>query len=237
MNIHIALIGKAFEPVLTGFQYYPVDKLYLLHSSNTKDYSFQKTAEEVRKRLSGIDFNNVTLTQIDPFDMNNIITSIIQIAESEKNSSIFVNITGGTNLMAGAACSASFFIGAKAYYVLDRKKLPENATLRDQILELPIPKVPYARTLQKTQVKILVTLMQHNGIASNRQLRHEIKISPQKLSYNIKELEAKGFVTTKRGWEKQKMRRGKPVKETDRRILAVSITNSGRLIVSWTSPP
>jgi CRISPR locus-related DNA-binding protein len=234
MNVHIALIGKTMEPILKGFQYYGIDKLCLLHSQDTKEFPFRKTAEEVKRRLADVGFGNVFLIEINPFDMNNIIKSIIRIVENEKQSSIYVNITGGTNLMAGAACSASFFVGAKAYYVLDESKLPKNSSLEDQILELPTPKIPYARTLQKTQMKILTKLMQHNGTASNRQLRHELKISPQKLSYNIRELETKGFVTTKRGWEKQKMHRGRPTIDVDRRILALSITNAGRLVASWT---
>lgn len=234
MNIHIALMGRTMEPVLKAFQYYGMDKLYLLHSPDTKEFQFKKTAGEVKRRLADVGFGNVSLVEINSFDMNNIIESIIRIVESEKQSSIYVNITGGTNLMAGAACSASFFIGAKAYYVLDEKKLPKDSSLQDQILELPTPKVPYARTLQKTQMKILAKLMQHGGIASNRQLRHELKISPQKLSYNIRELETEGFVMTKRGWEKQKIHKGRLIKEIDRRILGLSITNAGRLIAGWT---
>ena len=39
----------------------------------------------------------------------------MKIAERGKTATIYVNITGGTNLMAGADCSASFFIGAQAY--------------------------------------------------------------------------------------------------------------------------
>lgn len=234
MDVHIALIGRTMEPILKGFQYYGMDKLYLLHSQDTKEFPFEKTAEEVKRRLADVGFGNVSLIEINPFDMNNIIGSIIRIVESEKQSSIYVNITGGTNLMAGAACSASFFVGAKAYYVLDESKLPKNSPLQDQILELPTPKVPYARSLQKTQMKILTKLMQHQGAASNRQLRYELKTSPQKLSYNIRELETKGFVTTKRGWEKEKMYRGKRIRKIDRRILSVSLTNAGRLVATWT---
>lgn len=234
MDVHIALIGRTMEPVLKAFQYYGMDKLYLLHSQDTKEFRFKETAQEVKRRLADVGFGDVSLIEINPFDMSSIIESIIRIVEDEKQSSIYVNITGGTNLMAGAACSASFFVGAKAYYVLDQSKLPKNSSLQDQILELPTPKIPYARTLQKTQMKILTKLLQYDGMASNRQLRYELKISPQKLSYNIKELETKGFVTTKRGWEKQKMHRGRPTKEIDKRILALSITNAGRLVASWT---
>ena len=108
MNVHIALIGRTMEPTLKGYQHYGMDKLYLLHTQDTKEFPFKKTAEEVKRRLADVGFNNVFLVEINPFDMNNIIESIVRIAESEKQASIYVNITGGTNLMAGAARSATF---------------------------------------------------------------------------------------------------------------------------------
>jgi CRISPR locus-related DNA-binding protein len=235
MNVHIALIGRTIEPVLKGFQYYGMDKLYLLHSKDSEEFSYKGNAIEVRRRLSDVGFTQVFLTEIKPFDMANIIESIIEIIEKEKQASIYVNITGGTNLMAGAASAAAFFAGVNAYYVLDENKLPKNSSLSDQVLELPTPKVPYSRSLQKTQMRILTTLIQHNGTSSNRQLYYELKISPQKLSYNIKELETKGFVLTRRGLEETKMHRGRQIKKIDRRILIVSLTNAGKLVASWTS--
>lgn len=232
LNVHIALIGKTKEPVLKGFQFYAVDKLYLLHSPDSRDFAFQKTAEGVRKRLATVGFRKVILMQINPFDMHSIIQSIVQIMEQEKQASIHINITGGTNLMAGAACSAAFFIGARTYYVLDENKLPTGSTLKDQILELPIPSIPYVRCLQGNQLKILKRLLEHGGTTSNTRLRFELKISPQKLSYHLKQLEAKGFVTTNRGCEETLQKAGKS--KIDRRRLSVLLTNSGKLVASWT---
>lgn len=101
-----------------------------------EEFKFNQTAEEISSKLENIGFKNTCLVEVNPFDMNDIIEKIVKVAEQEKDSLIYINITGGTNLMAGAACSASFFIGAKAYYVLDENKLPKNSTIEQQIIEL-----------------------------------------------------------------------------------------------------
>ncbi len=235
MNVHIALMGKAKEPVLKGFQYYGMDKLYLLHSIDSDECPFGQVARDVKKALEGVGLSEIFLTQINPFDMQTVINSIIEIADKEKQADIYVNITGGTNLMAGAACSASFFIGAKAYYVLDRNKLPTKATLKDQIIELPIPKIPLFKQLQENQRKILQTLLEHNGSLGNTSLRVELGLSPQKLSYHLKELESKGLITTSRGLAKQEQPRKGKRKKVDLRQISVSLTNSGKLVGSWTT--
>jgi hypothetical protein len=42
MNVHIALIGRTMEPILKGFQYYGMDRLYLLHSPNAAEFQFER---------------------------------------------------------------------------------------------------------------------------------------------------------------------------------------------------
>jgi len=222
MDIHIALMGKAQEPVLKGILAYPVDKLYILHSSDSKEFKYEQAAQDIRKKLITSGLNEVELVRISPFDMRDVLGSIIEIADREKSSNIFVNITGGTNLMAAAACSAAFYISAKAYYVLDQTKLPRGTSLKDQVIELPIPKVPYIRNLPKKQMDILAELSRKNGLAKSGDLRIRLRLVPQTLSYNLKILESKGFIATSRGTSR------------DKRELTVSLTESGRLAASWT---
>ena len=52
------------------------------------------------------------LREIDAFDMSSIIDAIMDIVESQ-DPPFYINISGGTNMMAGAATAASFFVGAK----------------------------------------------------------------------------------------------------------------------------
>ena len=52
------------------------------------------------------------------------MNTIYRIYEREngKGVTFSINITGGTNLMAAAACSCAFFIGTTIYYVMDDDK-------------------------------------------------------------------------------------------------------------------
>ena len=226
MSTHIALIGKTKEPVLKGFQHYgAISKLFLLHSPNGKEFKFKDLAEDVARRLGEIGFQAVELRQIDPFDMNSVIDSIVNISENERPP-FYVNITGGTNLMAGAACAASFFVGASTYYVLGRKGVEDS-----RVLELPVPNIPYNRILQKSQLAVLGCIRDLGNSTTNLAVRDRMGLSPQKLSYHIKELERKALVVTNR----EKMPLSGRVTKVDRRKVMVSLTNAGRLVLSWSS--
>jgi len=213
------------EPVLKGFQLYgSIKKLFLLHAANDEQFKFKDVAEEVRKRLKNIGFSDVGLVQIDPFDMQNIIDAIVSIVDVN-TPPFYINITGGTNLMAGASCSAAFFVGAKAYYVLGRIG-SDNATL----IELPVPNIPYYRTLQKTQLRVLESLKYLGGSASNRAIRDRLHMTPQILSYHIQQLEKKALISTTRGTGSASVAGPRGL---DRRKVDVSITGAGKLVLSW----
>lgn len=228
MSTHIALIGKTAEPVLSGYQHYgEVKKLYLLHSPDDKEFKFRGLALEVKKKLEDVGFDGVELRQINAFDMNNITSTMIAIVDQEKPP-YFVNITGGTNLMAGAACAAAFFIGAKAYYVLGKRggKMAES-----EIIELPLPNIPYYRTINKSQLEVLEWLSRLGGVATNSRLRDSLGTSPQVMSYRVKELVRKDLVNVLRG---QVPTAGGEMK-ADRRANTVQLTEAGRLVLGWSS--
>lgn len=228
MSTHIALIGRTEDPVLKGYQHYGgIKKLYLLHSPNSEEFKFRDLAFGVKKKLEGVGFNGVVLKQVNAFDMNDIISSITDIVDHEEPP-YFVNITGGTNLMAGAACAAAFFIGAKAYYVLGKRgsELSES-----EVIELPVPNIPYYRTIDKTQLRVLRALDSLGGSSSNAGLRDSIGMSPQSLSYHVKELARKGLVNVLRG--QVLIPHGRP--RLDSRAISISLTNAGKLVLSWSS--
>ena len=228
MTVHIALIGRSREPVLKGFRHYGgIECLYLLHGPNTPEFKFKSLAEEVRDQLGRIGFHGTSLSQIDPFDMHSVIDTILGIVDKEK-SPIYINITGGTNLMAGAACAAAYFVGAQAYYVQGRSDKPEA---EGKILELPVPNIPYYRVLDKTQLLILKKLSQRGNPMPNSLLREETEMSPQNLSYHIKQLERKKLVEVGRGTERNA--RGGGNEPVDRRAITIRLTNAGRLAEAW----
>ena len=228
MSTHIALIGTTENPALKGYQHYGgIRKLYLLHSPDDEKFKFRVIALGVKKKLEATGFDGVVLKQINAFDMNGIISAIIGIVDQEKPP-YFVNITGGTNLMAGAATAAAFFVGAKAYYVLGERggKIEES-----EVIELPMPNVPYYRTINKSQLQVLEALSRLNGVAPNSRLRDSLGISPQVLSYHVKELARKGLV---------KVLRGQAPTETgamkaDNRAIMIELTGAGRFVLGWSS--
>ncbi len=218
MSVHIALLGRETAPVLTGFRYYgAVQRLYLLHSPNSTKHPFADDAKGIRESLVDIGFNQVELVEIDAFDMNSIIESIEKIAEVERGAKIYVNITGGTNLMAAAACVAAVIEGATVYYVLDTRQLGVEDS--KAIVELPIPAIPEIRSMKRTQLEVLRKIKSLGIQADYTLLRDELGISAQSLSYHISKLEQKELVTTTRD-------------SLDKRYGKVKLTSAGRFLVN-----
>ena len=226
MSVHIALLGRTKEPVLKGYQHYgEMSRLYILHSPNSKVFGFKDQAEMVRGNLRAVGFHEVVLVEVDAFDLQDIISKIMAIASEEKGP-LYVNITGGTNLMAGAAMAASFFVGAQAYYVYGKTG---SDIAQSKVIELPVPLIPYHRVVDKNQLRVLDALRALGGKADNALLRERLGISPQTMSYHVKELERKGLVTSRR------YRPATGSSRVDRRALEIILTPTGRLVHTWLS--
>lgn len=226
MTIHIALLGKSIEPVLKGYHHYgSVQKLYILHSPDTDEFEFRQIAIDLRDKFTAVGFTNVMLLEINAFDLHNIIDSILNIVDKEKGP-FYINITGGTNLMAGAACTAAFFIGARAYYILK-----SNSFMSEQVVELPFPHIPYYKSVDANQMLILRELEHTDNWTLNSQLRDSLHLSAQLLSYHVKKLENIGLIETER--EHYAGVRGRKKESIDSRQLKMRVTNAGRLVLSW----
>ncbi len=230
MPVHIAIMGRSPEPVLNGFHHYgSVDRLYILHSPNNEEDRIADIAIELKKRLAQTGFNEVILKEIDAFDMNNIINAILEIVEKEQPP-FYINITGGTNMMAGAACAASFFVGAKAYYV-QGKRLSENSSYK--VIELPVPNIPYYRVIGKSELSILDCLSKMGGKCTTPQIKSMLGMSPQIISYHVRELQLKALVEVDSPELKPVKSRPENLK-LDRRVKTIRITNAGLLVLRWT---
>lgn len=219
LNIHIALVGKTEGPILSGIQQYgAVDKVYLLHS--TGEDGTEQIANNIKKSLEPLGINKIIFKIIDPFSMSNIVEVLTDIAREESTNNLFINITGGTNLMAGAATAASFFVGAQAYYIKIASKLPKGKSSKDLLVELPVPKIPYHTSLEQTQISILKSIAKKNGRTSNKIITDELKMSPQIISYHIKELQRKKLIVA-------------DINKNDSRKKVLSLTNAGNLVLNW----
>ena len=219
MHIHIAPMGESTQPVTKAFQALGFDKLYLL--SNEK---FQKSIDYVTESLSGFNVE-VAPVHVSGFLFQEIVDAIYQIYESENGKGVgfSINITGGTNLMAAAACSCAFFIGATIYYVMN-----DSRPVKEQVQSIPTPKTPNLAALKPETRKILrfiLKMVEEDGYATTAELKDEFNKSKQSLNYQINILRNEGLVEN----GEIVLSNGK----VDRRCKSIVLTQQGRLVASW----
>lgn len=215
MNIHIIPHGRDTNHVKKGLRFYnSIDIVYLLPGKGFVDNS-KKLKEELKK------FGyRVEISEVNPFDLRSIVDTIVTIAKKHENDKIYINITGGTNLMAGGATSSAFFIGATAYYVMGKED--EEKPLKEQIKILPIPNQPLyvdITGLKRDIMEKLPQIIEEGKMNSIKELRTKLRVYPQKIHFHIKELERKGLIKTHR----------------EGRITKIEITPAGKLYLKWTS--
>lgn len=215
MKIHIVPHGRATIHVKRGLRdYAPVDKVYLLTSD-----AFEDEGVELESELAEFGYE-VESRLIDAFDLRSVVDTIVGIAKEYPDDDLFINITGGTNLVAGGATSSAFFIGATPYYVLEPQDDDED--LDDLVMELPAPTQPLTFEIEGLQRDVLVTLGEwdeqgRKGVIM-REIGEELGESAQKISYHLNQLETRGLV------EKRSAGRSKNI----------YLTDVGKLYLRWT---
>lgn len=215
MKIHIVPHGRATIHVKRGLRdYASVDKVYLLTSD-----AFEDEGVELESELAEFGYE-VESRLIDAFDLRSVVDTIVGIAKEYPDDDLFINITGGTNLVAGGATSSAFFIGATPYYVLEPQDDDED--LDDLVMELPAPTQPLTFEIEGLQRDVLVTLGEwdeqgRKGVIM-REIGEELGESAQKISYHLNQLETRGLV------EKRSAGRSKNI----------YLTDVGKLYLRWT---
>ena len=172
MHIHIATIGKVTEPVIKGLKSIPgIEKVYLLYSGQ-----YSESAEEVKGFLNKGN-TPVELIMVDEYDFQDVMSHISDIHENEKPNGphkYSINVTGGTKLMAFAAYSSAYFIGATVYYVKDG----DDLSLDDSLLTILTTKAPKNSKSDKKGRDILKFIYEktiNNGTITNQDI--EIKFT------------------------------------------------------------
>jgi DNA-binding MarR family transcriptional regulator len=215
MKVHIVPHGRATIHVKRGLRdYASVDKVYLLTSD-----AFENEGVELESELAEFGYD-VESHLIDAFDLRSVVDTIVGIAKEYPDDELFINITGGTNLVAGGATSSAFFIGATPYYVLEPQDDDED--LDDLVMELPAPTQPLTFEIEGLQRDVLVTLGKwdeqgRRGVIM-REIGEELGESAQKISYHVNQLETRGLV------EKRSAGRSKNT----------YLTDVGKLYLRWT---
>ena len=215
MNIHIVPHGRVTSHVKRGLRAYPgADRVYLLTSD-----AYEAEGVELQRELEEFGYE-VDTRLIDAFDLRDVVDTIVSIAKQHSGDELYINITGGTNLVAGGATSSSFFIGATPYYVLEPQD--GNEKTDDLVMSLPAPTQPLTFEIGGLQRELLVTLGRWDEAGRTdvimREIGDELGESAQKISYHVDQLEKKGLVET----------------QHDGRTKEVSVTDVGRLYLRWT---
>lgn len=220
MHVHIATIGGTVEPITKALNAIPgVDKVYLICSKKFNDVADEVMAvckkmliEPHKEIVSGFDFQEIVAT-----------ISKIYGDEHGKGVKFSINITGGTNLMAAAACSCAFFIGATIYYVHWKKDEP----MSNQLEIIPAPHTPNLSQITGKTREILFYIMEHESdeIITNKLISGYFAKEKQNSSYHLRKLEHEGLIQLERGVVLD----GK----MDKRMIGITLTNQGKLIASW----
>ena len=218
MHVHIATAGQAVEPVIKAFNAIPgIDKVYILYSK-----VYGESALELES-FFGKAMVPVVLRPINGFDFQNIVDNIYAIYQAEHGKGIefSINITGGTNLMAAAACSCAFFVGAKIYYVL---RDPEK-TAAEQLVQIPTPRTPNLEKIKGKTAAILGFILeksQRGEDVRSSDIGNAFDVDKQNSSYHLGVLEGEGLIE-------------RVTDPNDKRVKLVRLTSQGRLVASWLS--
>lgn len=216
MSLHIVPHGQTTVHIKRGLQAFgSADKVHLLTSEK-----FRSVGNELAEELTQFGYA-VEVDLIDAFDLRDIVDTVVSIARENPDQDTYINMTGGTNLMAGAATASAFFIGATPYYVLEPQTGEESVD--DLVMKLPSPTQPLTFEIEGLQLDVLRTLGKwdrdgRKGVIL-REIGEELNESSQKISYHVSQLQEKGLVET----------------QIDGRTKHVHVTDVGRLYLQWTN--
>ena len=225
MHIHIATVGKIHKVVTDGLRVIPgIEKVYLIHSAEYED-----SAMEVSNYLHDIN-TPVVLVKVDKYDFQGVMDNIAKIQETEDPTGphkYTINITGGTKLMAFAALSSAYFIGATVYYISD----DEKATLEDRLLTIATTRAPKTGKSDRKSRDILKFIFEesHSRCAvTNQDIENRFGLKKQQVSYYIKNLREDGLITVENGYYD-------PVhKTTNYRYNSIKLTQQGMMEARFT---
>lgn len=215
MKIHIIPHGKNTDHIKRGLRTFEaIDKIYLLPGKKYRDVSLSS-----KKELEDFGYE-VEIREIDAFDLRNIVDEIVDLAKENEDDELFINITGGTNLMAGGATSSAFFVGAKAYYVLERRE--EETPVDELVIELPVPTQPLyleIKGLKRDILEVMKESTNKRGDEINQKyICDKLSESAQKISYHVNDLEEKGLLE----------------KKVEGRDTKMKLRSQGELYLRWT---
>lgn len=222
MHIHLAMLGERLEPVVNGVRGIPeIDRICIIYS---KKYNEQ--AKSVQETFAAMGYT-CSIHPVSGFDFQEIVDRIYQIYgdHPSKDTEFSMNITGGTNLMAAAACSTAFFTGASIYYVMFDKANPDQP-IKERLILVPTPKIPDISQLSDRSKAILKFINNApSGEVTNTDIADEFKIHKVVAGREVKRLHESGLIDVKKSYEKDG--------GLDRRYNTIRLTRDGKRFASW----
>ena len=174
MKIFISPIGVTTEHVKGWLaeESRGVQILWLIHSKKGKT-DFPKIAKKLKSDLkSAYPRLKIKLKTIDSaFEIDSTMDAIAEIIHKEMDddnellkSDFTLNITGGTNVMAGATMISATWYGTKAHYVLEPQKDDPEDT--QYVMDLPVKSIGTAK-MKDNQLTILKMINESNYYIQN----------------------------------------------------------------------
>lgn len=199
VNIHIAMVGRDTGNIINGMQIRGGRELYPVTSQLFLEESVPKIIAALPAVKVHSEVNGRSLV-VDPFQEDSfvsIVGLVIEIVQTrQEDGEVLINLTGGTNLMAGAAVTAAMLTGAGAYYV---NKHPDEEQYESNIVDLPLI-MDSVKVLKNDGRKKILQLLEDGEEWKNETIENELSINRKSISKQIKILEGKGLVTSeKRG--------------------------------------
>lgn len=188
-DIHISGVGETADTTFNVLmENIPMKKLYLLNNDNEK---FISTEKEIVDKLNSIGFENIVVERIDPFDYQDIYNTVLKISkeemESHPDACFHLNITRGTNIMAGAMCSASYLMNSDIYYV---KAAVYSKTNKEEWITIDVESFPELEMLKTKESYSVFLKFKNKEEIDNAVLKTEFK----SLTYKTKELSGYGLI-------------------------------------------
>lgn len=188
-DIHISGVGEKADTTFNVLmEDIPMKKLYLLNNNNEK---FISTEKEIVNKLNSIGFDKIVVERIDPFDYQDIYNVVLKISKEELKSHpdarFHLNITRGTNIMAGAMCSASYLMNSDIYYV---KAATYSKTDKEELIRIDIESFPELEMLKTRESYSVFLKFKEKEEIDNAVLKSEFK----SLTYKTKELSGYGLI-------------------------------------------
>lgn len=189
-RVQVATVGRSQQPILNGYRVFGGDVVVLLPSPET-----EAEAKEIAKKVDDLAGRAVCeIRAVDKFDLPGIVREIRQVHRDHPDAEIFVNITGGTNVMASSALVACFIVGGHAYYMRE-EAVAGKKPLKETAIELPVPRVGID-DLSDQQARVLRLIRRNGGTlrTANRRIANELDVSFQDASYHLKRLSSFGLI-------------------------------------------